>query len=68
MKAKDFLLRYAVKDGFVPSEDVELILDEYAQIVLGIAAEKAEIKFLAMIDASDCVEVDKESILNCLKD
>ncbi len=47
-----------------PSEYLKL-MDEYASYVLSVAAEKAEIDYG---DEYEPILVNKESILNCLKD
>lgn len=47
-----------------PSEYLKL-MDEYASYVLSVAVEKAEIDYG---DEYEPILVNKESILNCLKD
>jgi len=46
---------------------VELLLEEYGDLVLSVAAEKAEILEYFELDYQ-WYSVDKGSILNCLKD
>ena len=60
MTGEQFLKSKEPNTYIFPSE----WLDEYASLVLSIAAEKAEVN---VKDYND-YEVDKKSILNCLKD
>jgi hypothetical protein len=64
MKAHEFLQSKEPNTFIVPVE----WLDEYAKIVLNIAAEKAEIEYIAMCDCDGCIRIDIDSIINCLKD
>ena len=65
MTPLEFLESKGVQDLSEPLQTsiVELFLEEYASLVLSIAAEKAEVN---VKDYND-YEVDKKSILNCLK-
>lgn len=77
MKAKQFILKRNFTVALTkkeeetyftsmlqPSEYLKL-MDEYASYVLSVAAEKAEIDYG---DEYEPILVNKESILNCLKD
>lgn len=61
MTAHEFLQSKEPNVFTVPEE----WLEEYANIVLNIAAEKAEI---TQDTYTDIISVDKSSIINCLKD
>lgn len=66
MTAHEFLISKKVvslKETYSVYE-IQKWLEEYAQTVLNIAAEKAETTF----DSAYNVIVDKDSIINCLKD
>lgn len=66
MTAHKFLIDKGVlslKESYSVYE-IQKWLEEYAQIVLNIAAEKAEIGY----DSWDDPFIDKGSIINCLKD
>lgn len=70
MTAHEFLVSegvLSIKESYSVYK-IQKWLEEYANIVLSIAAEKAEIKAEYMVDCLDSVSVCKESILNCLKD
>lgn len=66
MTAQEFLISKGVKSigNQFPAGLISKWLEEYANIVLDIAAEKAEI---IQDTYTDIISVDKNSILDCLK-
>jgi len=66
MTPQQFLESKGVQDLSEPfsASTIEVFLEEYGDLVLSVAAQKAEVN---VKDYND-YEVDKKSILNCLKD
>ena len=65
MTPKEFRESKRIHYAFYTIEQIDGYLEEYANIVLSVAAEKAEIDYG---DEYEPILVNKESILNCLKD
>lgn len=65
MTPKEFRESKKIHYAFYTIEQIDSYLKEYASYVLSVAAEKAEIDYG---DEYEPILVNKESILNCLKD
>ena len=65
MTPKEFRESKRIHYAFYTIEQIDSYLEEYANIVLSVASEKAEIDYG---DEYEPILVNKESILNCLKD